>query len=248
MAYYFASDIHLGLRYQNTDPTQRERGFVAWLRSIESDCEGLFLVGDIFDFWFEYHKVVPKGFVRTLGQLARMSDRGIPIHLFPGNHDQWVGSYFSDEMGIHIHHDPTEFDLHGVKIMVDHGDGLGKSDWRYTLLNILFKSRFAHYLFSRLVHPDLAMRLGHAWSSGNRHNRSSVSHAFRGHDEPIVSFARSYTAAHPDTRYIICGHLHTPVLYPISDRTSLVILGEWMVNPTIARLEGSQIELTQIPL
>lgn len=246
MAYYFASDIHLGLNYRNQDPALRERRFVRWLRSIEDDCEGLFLVGDIFDFWFEYKRVVPKGFIRTLGQLAHMADRGIEIHFFTGNHDMWVRDYFTHQIGMKVYTQPTIFELGGTGIMVDHGDGLGKSDISYRLLSILFNSRLAHFLFSRLLHPDLAMRLGHAWSGSNRHARGSVAHTFRGETEPLVRFAHSYCTEHPELKYIICGHLHTPTIYPLNESCRLVVLGEWIVSPMIARLSNGEMELIKI--
>lgn len=127
MAYYFASDVHLGLAYNGADPRGRERRFVAWLDSIRADCEGLFLAGDIFDFWFEYERVAPKGFVRTLGKLAEFCDSGIPVHFFVGNHDLWVGDYFEKEIGMTVHTAPATFDLYGRTVFIAHGDGLGKT-------------------------------------------------------------------------------------------------------------------------
>lgn len=249
MAYYFASDIHLGLSYKDEDPGLRERRLVEWLHSIRSDCQGLFLVGDIFDFWFEYKRVVPKGFVRTLGVLADMCDNGIPVHFFPGNHDLWVGDYLSREIGIEIHATPRIFDIDGTRIFIAHGDGLGKSDWQYWLLSHLFHSRVLRLLFSRLIHPDMALRFGQWWSTGNRHSRADVGHTFRGQDEPIVRYAQKLAADNPDLRYVVCGHLHTPVVFPIGESghpCDLVVLGQWITRPVVGRLSDGDLSLVEL--
>lgn len=239
MAVYFASDVHLGLSYRGADPRERERRFTAWLDSIEADCEALFLVGDIFDFWFEYKRVVPKGFVRTLGKLAAFCDRGIPVHFFAGNHDLWIRDYFAREIGMIVHTQPEVFTLHGRTLLVAHGDGLGKiDDWKYALLRRIFHSRFLRRIFSAILHPNVMMRFGHWWSSGSRHGRKGgVTHAFRGEEEPIVRFARVYIADHPEVDYFICGHIHTPVIHRLSDRSDVVVLGEWIEQPVYGRLD-----------
>lgn len=239
MAYYFASDVHLGLTYQGVDPRERERRFVAWLDSIEEDCEGLFLVGDVFDFWFEYKRVVPKGFVRTLGKLAEFCDRGIPVHFFAGNHDLWVRDYFAREIGMTMHTGPEVFTLHGQTLFIAHGDGLGMAGQNpgYDLLRWIFHSGFLRRIFSVILHPNVMMRFGHWWSSGSRHGRKGgVAHQFRGEEEPVVRFARVYIADHPETDYVICGHIHTPVVHRLNERSNVVILGEWIERPVIGRL------------
>ena len=243
MAYYFASDVHLGLAYNGADPRERERRFVAWLDSIEADCEGLFLVGDIFDFWFEYKRVAPKGFVRTLGRLAQFCDRGIPVHFFVGNHDLWVQDYFAKEIGMTVHAGPEVFDLYGKAVFLAHGDGLGKTgDWKYSLLRRIFHSRFLRRVFSAVLHPNVMMRFGHWWSSHNRHGRKEgVAHEFRGEEEPIVRFARVYTADHPETAYLVCGHIHTPVVHRLSDKCNVVVLGEWIERPVYGRLAADGV-------
>ncbi len=249
MAYYFASDVHLGLAYNGADPRGRERRFVAWLDAVEGDCEGLFLVGDIFDFWFEYKRVVPKGFVRTLGKLAEFCDRGIPVHFFTGNHDLWIRDYFEKEIGMTVHTAPEVFELHGETVFIAHGDGLGKTgDWKYSLLRRIFHSGFLKRFFSAVLHPNVMMRFGHWWSSHNRHGRKEgVAHEFRGEEEPVVRFARVYIAEHPETSYLVCGHIHTPVVHRLSDRSNVVILGEWIERPFYGRLaaDGKGMELIE---
>lgn len=247
MAYYFASDVHLGLSFRGDDPLERERCFVRWLDRIEADCEGLFLVGDIFDFWFEYKRVIPKGFTRLLGKLSEMTDRGIPVHFFAGNHDYWVRDYFEREIGMQIHLEPVVFDLKEKRVFVAHGDGLGKiNDWKYKAMQSVFRSRFWRRVAEVLVPPNQMMRLGYWWSSKNRHGRKEgVSHGFREENEPIVTFARAYEAENgemPD--YFVCGHIHTPVLYPLEEKSSLVVLGEWIEEPAVAKMgNDGKIEL-----
>lgn len=248
MAYYFVADVHLGLSYRHQDPSVRERRFVAWLESIEADCEGLFLVGDIFDFWFEYKRVIPKGFVRTLAVLARFCDKGIPVHFFPGNHDLWVRDYFEREIGMRVHRQPTRFELQGKHVFVAHGDGLGKKDWQYAVLRRLFHSRTLRRLFSMFVHPDSALRFGHWWSSGNRHGRHGAAHTFREEREPIIAYAREYLAQHPDTDYLVCGHIHTAADYPLCEKCRVVILGHWIdgTPAAVGRMENGEIKLIEV--
>lgn len=255
MAYYFASDVHLGLSYRDEDPRERERLFVAWLDAIEADCEGLFLAGDIFDFWFEYRQVVPKGFARTLGRLAAFCDQGIPVHFFVGNHDLWIGDYFATEIGMTVHTTPEVFELYGKRIFVAHGDGLGKSgDWKYTVLRRIFHCRWLRRVAAAGLHPNTMMRFGRWWSSHNRHGRTEgVAHVFRGEEEPIVRFARVYAADHPETDYLVCGHIHTPIIHRLGSRCEVVILGEWIERPAYARLsqttegDGVRMELVAWP-
>lgn len=251
MAYYFASDVHLGLSFRGDDPLERERRFVAWLDAIEADCEALFLVGDIFDFWFEYKRIVPKGFTRTLGKLSAMCDRGIPVHFFVGNHDLWVGTYFQQEVGMQVHLKPEIFELQGKRVFVAHGDGLGKiGDWKYKTLRSIFHSKTLRWIFSGLLHPNLMMRFGAWWSAKNRHGRDGVSHGFRGEGEPIVCFARVYVSSQDDPAqvpdYFVCGHIHTPAVYRLSDKSEVVILGEWIERPTAGVMRDGVLTLQEL--
>ena len=170
--YYFASDIHLGAGDPET-ARRTERRFVAWLDAAGRDAEAIFLLGDIFDFWFEYRRVVPKGFVRTLGKLAELTDRGVRVVFFTGNHDMWVGDYLARECGVEIHTAPQEVTLAGQRLFLAHGDNMrieGQPALR--LLNTVFRSRTLRRLFAWGVHPDLAMKFGRWWSgkSRKRHN------------------------------------------------------------------------------
>lgn len=243
MAIYFASDVHLGLSYRGQKAEFTERRFVAWLRHIEADCEELYLVGDIFDFWFEWRRVVPRGFVRLMGQLALMSDRGIRITIFAGNHDMWHCDYLEQEIGARVLFSPLSVELQGRQLFIAHGDNIGKERPVFgRILGSVFRSRAAKWLFSKFIHPNTAMRFGLGWSSSSRHGREEVSHQFRGENEYLVRYARQ-CQVHYD--YFIFGHLHTPTIYIINDASEVVILGEWIEKPTYARMENSVVELVE---
>ena len=202
--YYFASDIHLGAGDAATARAV-ERRFVAWLDDAARDAEAIFLVGDIFDFWFEYRRVVPKGFVRTLGKLAELTDRGVRVVFFTGNHDMWVGDYLARECGLEIHTSPEVMTLSGKKVFIAHGDNM-KIDGQPMLkfLNRIFRSRTLRWLFSWGVHPDWALRFGHWWSGRSRKGHgeeaargASLTEPYTGssepHTEPLVEYAREYS-------------------------------------------------------
>ena len=161
---YFASDVHLGAL---TKSREREMVFVNWLHQIKEDAAMIFLLGDIFDFWFEYRKVAPQGFVRVLGAIAGICDSGIPVHFFTGNHDIWVFDYLPRETGMIIHHEPFETEIYGKKFFLAHGDDLGKTDKGYQLLKGFFHNKFAQWVFAK-IHPDLSFRLAHYWSKNSR--------------------------------------------------------------------------------
>ena len=163
---YFASDFHLGLPNFETS-RQREDKIVRWLNIIKADAAEIFLVGDIFDFWFEYAKVVPKGFVRLQGAIAAITDAGIPVHFFKGNHDLWMFTYFQKELGVQLHSEPIEREFNGKRFFIGHGDGLGPGDYNYKLLKKVFTSKVCQWLFAR-IHPNLGIGLAHAWSQKSR--------------------------------------------------------------------------------
>lgn len=245
--YYFASDIHLGLP-AGIDPEKRERLFVQWLDLAAQDAEAIFLVGDIFDFWYEYRHVVPKGFTRTLGKFSELSDRGIPIHFFGGNHDIWTFRYLHDECGLTLHHDPyTLFELDGRRVVIGHGDVLGPRPRGQRILSAVFRNQLLRTLFSAL-HPYWAISLGHGWSQSNRASRP-VSHKFRGEEEPIVRFAHRYQQEHPTAPadLFVCGHIHCAELYPLQEGGTIAFLGEWIEHPTFGTLGPEGFRLQRYP-
>ena len=235
--YYFASDIHLGAGGE-AFAQQTERRFVRWLDDAAQDAEAIFLVGDVFDFWFEYRGVVPKGFVRTLGKLAELTDRGIRVVFFTGNHDMWVGDYLARECGVEIYTSPQQFRLNGKNVFIAHGDNMnidGQPVLKF--LNTVFRSRTLRWLFSWLLHPDLAMRFGHWWSGKSRktHAAETLTRDSLGF---LIDYARRYEAQHPDTDYIIFGHMHYACDYR-EDGLRVLFLGSWdEANPVYGVIDG----------
>ena len=209
--YYFASDVHLGMG-EAVSAKARERLFVTWLDSVSDDAKAIYLLGDIFDFWFEYRRVVPKGFVRTLSKLSELTDKGVEIHLFTGNHDMWMYDYLEKECGVVLHFKPEEIELCGKKLFLAHGDNMkvGRKPM-LKLMNTVFRSRSIRWLFSWVVHPDLAMKFGQWWSGNSRKSHGHVSQ-FRGADEGLVAFAREYVQSH-SIDYFIFGHIHSAAQY-----------------------------------
>lgn len=223
--YYFASDVHLGGGDENASRRAEER-FVKWLESIAEDATAIFLVGDIFDFWFEYGKVVPKGFVRTLGKLAELSDRGVKIYFFTGNHDMWARDYFEHECGMEIVRQPRTYTLAGKNIFIAHGDNMNISGMPLLqLMNWGFRSTFLRKIFSWVVHPDLALRFGQWWSNKSRksHANDNITPESLGF---LIDYAREYKEKNPNTDYILFGHMHYP--YDMSEgELRLLFLGCW---------------------
>ena len=252
---YFASDVHLGAG-DRREALLLERRFVGWLDRAARDAEAIFLVGDIFDFWFEYRRVVPKGFVRTLGKLAELTDRGIRVVFFTGNHDMWVGDYLRCECGVEIFTSPQLLTLHGRRIFVAHGDNMNIDDQpMLTLLNRTFRSRTLKYLFSWGLHPDLALKFGHWWSrkSRRKHNaadeRARLTGRGQGFDarltEPLIDYARQYAATHRVDDFVF-GHMHFAREFR-EGSLHVVNLGGWEKNPSYAVLDdGGQLTLKML--
>lgn len=220
---YFASDVHLGLDV--SDPADRERRFVAFLRSIPADrTENLFLLGDIFDFWYEYRDVVPKGYTRVFAAIQDLVDAGVNVFFFEGNHDIWTYSYF-EELGMKKLSQPALVRLGGKTFCLGHGDGLGPVPRGYRVLSAIFHCRFLQKLFSTL-HPWIAFRFGNNWS---RHNRlaKGVEYNFRGPEEPLYKFAVEYSSKTP-VDFFIFGHYHVPVDLALPGGARLMLLKDWM--------------------
>lgn len=234
---YFASDIHLQGEY-SPSARGREEQFLDWLEKIEPTCEALFLLGDVFDYFFEYRFVVPKGFVRTLGKLAHMTDKGIRVVMFTGNHDMWLEDYLHKECGIEIHTEPQLMQLCGKDIYLSHGDNTniaGKP--ALMLLNWVFRSKGLKFLFHWLIHPDLATWLAHKWSDSSRKNHlknhSEDSIRFL---EPLQEFAGAYAVTH-HVDYFLFGHMHIP--FSQDAPHAIRFLGSWYLRPSYAQLDQS---------
>lgn len=241
---YFASDVHLGSGASNCN-FERERLFVNWLHKVKEDALGIFLLGDIFDFWFEYRRVAPQGFVRVLGALAEICDSGIPVHFFTGNHDIWVFDYLPRETGMIIHRGPLETELLGKKFYLAHGDDLGEKDKKYQLLKRFFHNRFAQWAFAK-IHPDLAFGMAHSWSKNNRLSKGIDGVGFLGENkEDQIVFARDVlTKKHID--YFVFGHRHLALEFQLSPISKLFMLGNWFNDIAYGVFDGSDFRLERI--
>jgi len=238
---YFASDQHFGAPTVASSKT-REALFLNWLNTIENDASALFLLGDLFDFWFEYKSVVPKGFIRILGKLAQLVDRGIEVHYFVGNHDLWMKDYFETELGIPVYHAPKDFILENTTFFIGHGDGLGPNDKGYKRLKKLFTSPLAKRLY-QILHPDIGLRIGHYFSVKNKLLSGSEEVVFLGEDkEWLVQYAqRKLETKHRD--YFLFGHRHLPLEIALNSQSKYINLGDWVTHFTYGVFDGQRFEL-----
>ena len=235
---YFASDFHLGI--PNIEESHnRERHIVRWLTKIEKDAKAIYLVGDIFDFWFEYKKVVPKGFVRLLGKIATLTDKGTQIHLFVGNHDLWAKDYLEKEAGITIHHKSMILKEQSKEIFISHGDGLGKGDLYYKLVKKLFNSKICQWAFARL-HPNLALYLAHKWSNKSRKNYNIPFISEK--KEILFDYCKKQQKIRPIDYYVF-GHTHNPIQLQVDNQSQYINLGDWLTHNTYAVLEKGFIQI-----
>ncbi len=262
---YFASDNHLGAPDMKTS-LPREKKFVAWLDTIKSDAVAIFLLGDLFDFWMEYKRVVPKGFVRTLGKLAEISDSGIPIYYFVGNHDLWMNGYFEEELSIPVFHKPKEFtfsmvakNLNGTdtedksdasrtsasetSFFIGHGDGLGPGDKGYKRMKKVFTNPICQWLFKRLLHPDFGMRIGHYMSVKNKLISGDDDAKFLGEENEWLAIYSKKKLEEQHRDYFVFGHRHLPLEISLSDTSKYVNLGDWIQYYTYGEFDGETFEL-----
>ncbi|RMG79420.1 MAG: UDP-2,3-diacylglucosamine diphosphatase [Bacteroidetes bacterium] len=242
---YFASDFHLGVPGKQ-DSKEREKQIVRWLSEIQPHAKEIFLVGDIFDFWFEYKHTIPKGYVRLLGKLAELTDSGIPVHFFTGNHDMWAFDYLPCEVGVQIHREPIIREFSGKKFMIGHGDGLGPGDKPYKMLKKIFSNKLCQWMFAR-IHPNLGISIANYWSKKSRLANMNGEETFLGEEkEWLIQFCRSELARrHID--YFIFGHRHLPIKYHLSENAQYINLGEWLFAKTYAVFDGNDVQLVKYP-
>jgi UDP-2,3-diacylglucosamine hydrolase len=240
---YFSSDNHLGAP-THKESLPREKKFVAWLDEIKDDAAAIFLLGDLFDFWFEYKKVVPKGFTRTLGKLAEISDSGVPIYYFVGNHDLWMNGYFEDELNIPVFHKPKEFFFNQTSFLIGHGDGLGPSDKGYKLMKKVFTNSISKWLF-RWLHPDLGVRLAQYMSVKNKLISGNEDEKFLGEDnEWLIQYCKhKLQENHRD--YFVFGHRHLPLEIELKPNSKYINLGDWIRYYTYGVFDGEKMELKE---
>jgi UDP-2,3-diacylglucosamine hydrolase len=237
---YFASDNHLGAPTQ-AESAPRERLFVQWLDEIKADVGVLFLLGDLFDFWFEYKTVVPKGFVRVLGKLAELADAGIAIHFFVGNHDMWMLDYLEKEIGLNVHHQTKEFTFNNKTFFIGHGDGLGPNDKGFKRMKKVFSSSFFQWCY-RWLHPDIGVRLGQYLSLKNKLISGEEDALYLGDDEWLVNYTKR-KQAEKERDFYVFGHRHIPLDIPIEPNGRYINLGDWITHYTYSVFDGEQLKL-----
>lgn len=243
MAIYLASDFHLGVPAR-VSSREREDQIVAWLDHCwKTDAEAFYLVGDLFDFWFEWREVVPRGYVRFLGKLAEITDAGIPVHVFTGNHDMWFGDYLEKEIGVIMHRRPLRTKLLGHELLIGHGDGLGPGDHGYKRLKKLFEARWARWAYARL-HPNFAMWLAFFFSGKSRSSQPPETEFLGADGEWLIAYSERKLAQDPTLDYCVFGHRHLPIDHTLSNEKSRYVnLGEWLYYTSYARLDGAGITL-----
>lgn len=240
---YFASDNHLGAPTMK-ESRQRELKFVRWLDTIKSDAAAIFLMGDLFDFWFEYKTVIPKGFTRTLGKLAELSDAGIEIHYFVGNHDLWMNGYFEEELNIPVYHKPQQYSINGASFFIGHGDGLGPDDMGFKRMKKVFTNPLAKWFF-KWLHPDIGVRLAKHLSVSNKLISGDDDAKFLGNDkEWLVLYAhRKLEQQHYD--HFIFGHRHLPLEIKLNENSKYTNLGDWINYYTYGEFDGKELSLKE---
>lgn len=246
MIAYFLSDLHLGAPYFE-DSKASERRVVDFLDSIKEEADAVFLLGDILDYWYEYRYVVPRGFVRFFGKLAELSDRGIRIVWYIGNHDIWIFDYLPDELGIEVIDGYSIENIDGHKFLMTHGDGIGKLPTSFKTLRKLFRSKFCQKLFSG-IHPRWTVPFAYNWSRHSRKVEGPSDADAKRMMHNILDFSRDYLTKHPDIEYFIYGHLHLFEHISLTEKSSMIVLGEWIARCSYARWDGSVLTLHQLTL
>ncbi len=238
---YFASDQHFGAPTTEASK-KREKIFLEWLHAIEKDASAIFLLGDLFDFWFEYKEVVPKGYVRILGKLAQLVDSGIEVHYFVGNHDLWMRDYFETELRIPVYHKPKDFILENTSFFIGHGDGLGPNDKGYKRMKKLFTNPLAKW-FYRMLHPDLGMRIGHYFSVKNKLISGDEDIVFLGEDKEWLAIYTKRKLEQQHRDYFLFGHRHLPLEIELNSKSKYINLGDWITHFTYGIFDGKHFEL-----
>lgn len=241
---YFASDAHLGARFHK-DPLEVEKKLVRWLDSIKHDAGALWLLGDIFDYWYEYKYVVPKGFVRFLGKLAELSDAGVEIHIFIGNHDIWMFDYLPKEIGAIIHREPLTINLLGKTFFLAHGDEVDNRSRSFQLLRKVFRNRFCQRLYAA-IHPRWTFGFALGWSLNSRKSglEKKKNAAYEGEEaEYLVNFAKEYLQTHPEINFFLFGHRHILLDLMLSRTSRVLVIGDWMTLFSYVEWDGNELAL-----
>tara|TARA_R110000796_G_scaffold76517_2_gene171102 strand:- start:3012 stop:3782 length:771 start_codon:yes stop_codon:yes gene_type:complete len=238
---YFSSDNHLGAPTGEAS-RPREKKFVAWLDEIKNDAAAIFLLGDLFDFWFEYKTVVPKGFTRTLGKLAEIADSGIPIYFFVGNHDLWMNDYFETELGIPVFHKPQEFTFNDTSFFIGHGDGLGPKDKGYKRMKKVFTNSLFKWLF-KWMHPDIGLKIGQYMSVKNKMISGDDDATFLGKENEWLAIYAKRKLEEKHRDFFVFGHRHLPLEIELNNKSKYINLGDWIQYYTYGVFDGRTLEL-----
>lgn len=235
---YFASDFHLGAP-NNDESLKREKKIIKWLEHISNDAAAIFLLGDIFDFWFEYATTIPKGFIRFQGALAKLREKGIPIIIFSGNHDLWMKDYFPKELDIPVIRKPISIQVNDKKLLIGHGDGLGPGDTFYKLVKVIFTNPICQWFF-RWLHPDIGVKLAKYWSK--KSSIDSADEKFEGENERLWKYCKEVNQqTHHD--FYVFGHRHLPLELSVGDNSTYYNLGEWVTQCNYLEFDGEYANL-----
>lgn len=238
---YFASDFHLGVP-DYASSLQREKKIVRWLDSIKHDAKTIYLVGDLFDFWFEFKTVVPKGFTRLLGKLAELSDAGVELHIFHGNHDLWQFGYLQKELGCTVHSNPIDVVLGNKKFHIAHGDGLGPGQRWFKFILGIYRNYFFQRLFA-FFHPNIGISIANWFSARSKQHTFTENAVYYGDDKEYLMLYAKQHLTHTPTDFFIFGHRHLPMMRTINKSSTYVNLGDWMSYYTYAVFDGNELTL-----
>ncbi|MDR0988025.1 MAG: UDP-2,3-diacylglucosamine diphosphatase [Prevotellaceae bacterium] len=240
---YFLSDAHLGSRAIKHG-RMHERRLVNFLESIKEKAAAVYLLGDMFDYWYEFKTVVPRGYTRFLGKLSELTDRGVEVHFFTGNHDIWCSDYLQTECGVILHREPITVEIYGKEFYLAHGDGLGDPDKKFKLLRAMFHSHTLQVLFSA-IHPRWSVTWGLNWAKQSRIKRTRDKEPeYRGEaHEHLVNYTKAYLKDHPGINFFIYGHRHIELDLMLSATARVLIIGDWITHFTYAVFDGANLFL-----
>lgn len=244
---FFASDAHLGARFHK-NPLAVEKKLVRWLDSIKNEATAIYFLGDMFDYWFEYKYVVPKGYTRFLGKVAELTDKGVEVHFFIGNHDIWMFDYLPKETGAIIHREPITVDLLGKRFFLGHGDEIDDRSFSFRFLRALFRNKFCQWLYAG-IHPRWTMGFAYAWSLHSRKTGLQQQEEKNKYEEEkadyLICFTKNYLPTHPDINFFIFGHCHIMLDFILSPTSRLLIAGDWMKHFSYIQWDGEKLFLEQ---
>jgi UDP-2,3-diacylglucosamine hydrolase len=241
---FFASDFHLGLN-AGAPPSDREKRVVAWLNDVAREADEIYLLGDVFDFWWEYKLVVPKGFTRFLGTVSSITDSGIPIHFFTGNHDMWINDYLSKECGVTLHTGPYTTSFNGKRFHLAHGEGLGSQSTGFRMMLKIFHNKPLRAMYSAL-HPSLGVGFGHRWSLSSRLGKGITTDFMGEEKEDLIRYAGT-VLKNEKTDYFVFGHRHLAMTFRMKEGPEIVFLGDWIKNSSFAEWDGKNLLLRILP-